>query len=63
MRQAVRWQLIAHNVAESVELPSPEARKLAPLPASEAGRLVRLFEVTVLHKVVVFALWQRSPPG
>jgi integrase len=56
MRQAVRWQLIPNNVAEAVELPSPEVRELPPLPPSEAGRLITLFEKTDLFDVVVFAI-------
>lgn len=54
IRQAVRWQLIANNVAEAVELPSPEVRELPPLPPSDAGRLITLFEKTDLLDVVVF---------
>ena len=56
MRQAVRWQPIANNVAEAVELPSPEVRELPPLPPPEAGRLITLFEKTDLYDVVVFAI-------
>jgi integrase len=56
IRQAVRWQLIANNVAEAVELPSPKTRELPPPPASEAGRLIALFEHTDLLDVVVFAI-------
>jgi integrase len=52
----VRWQLIANNVAEAVELPSPKTRELPPPPASEAGRLIALFEHTDLLDVVVFAI-------
>ncbi|MDP9234078.1 MAG: site-specific integrase [Actinomycetota bacterium] len=56
LRQAVRWQLIPHNVAEAVELPSPEPRALVPLPPPEAGRLINLFEGTPLHTAVIFAI-------
>jgi integrase len=55
-RQGVRWQLIANNVAEAVELQSPEVRELPPLPPSDAGRLITLFETTDLLDVVVFAI-------
>ena len=58
---AVRWQLIANNVAEAVELPSPEVRELPPLPPSEAGRLITLFEKTDLLNVVVFAIRFAAP--
>ncbi len=55
LKHAVRWQLLARNVCEAVDPPSPIRRKVPALPATELATLLRRFDGTRLDMPVFLA--------
>ncbi len=56
LRQAVRWQLLARNPAESVEPPRPHDQEMRVLNEAEMGQLLRSAEHTRLYEAILLAL-------
>jgi len=55
LRQAVRWQLVARNVAEAVEPPTPKYRKIAVLQEDEFVHLLDAAKGTRLYIPILLA--------
>ena len=56
LRQAVKWQLSARNVAEAVEAPRPRRKRVAALDPADAVRVLNDFAGSDLEMPVVLAL-------
>lgn len=56
LRQAVRWQLVARNVAESVEAPKPTSKRIEALEPEQAHAILQAVAGTGLEIPVVLAL-------
>ena len=54
--QAVKWDLIPRNPAESVKAPTPYSKEMRPLSADEARRLLRAAKDNRLEALYVLAL-------
>lgn len=56
LAQAVKWQLLARNLADAVEPPSPEANDMRALDEKETAQLFRMIEGTGLYVPVLLAV-------
>lgn len=56
LRQTVKWQLAARNVAEAVEAPRPRRKKIEALHPADAVRILNDVSGTDLEIPVVLAL-------
>jgi len=56
LAQAVRWDLIPRNPADSVKAPTPTPREMNPLSASEARRLLEAAQGDRLEALYVVAI-------
>lgn len=56
LRQAVRWQLVARNVAESVEAPRPERHRVEAMEPEDASRVLKAVAGTPLEVPTILAL-------
>lgn len=56
LQQAVRWQLVGHNVAEAVIPPRPDRRSLAALEPADVRRLFKAVAETHLETPTILAV-------
>jgi integrase len=56
LKQAVRWQLVAHNVADAVEPPRPEFHEINALDEARTIWLLDAAEGTRLHTPMLLAI-------
>lgn len=63
LRQAMKWQLVARNVAEAVVAPTPGRRKLKPLSLADALHLLASPRATDLEIPTVLGIGTGMPLG
>jgi integrase len=56
LKQAVRWQLVARNIADAVEPPRPEYREMQAVEETESVWLLEAAQGTRLHVPILLAI-------